>query len=245
MSVASEVLGAMAIFERLRPEELDELVSLSEERFVTEDELVFGVGDRAEALFVILDGRVVVFRDQVGHPVRLLARLAGGDWFGEMALFGEERRRNSARATEPTRLLVLPAQALDTFLENRVESRLALQIAAARRKSLDSAASLDEDQQDDSRIAIHAAAVLTTMEGDRPVEVLNLSRGGVSLSDGPARWEPGDEIRLRLAIGERRLDRPARVVWRSAHGIGIAFAGTEPRLEHQIYKLIHELTDGE
>ena len=160
-----------------------------------------------------------------------------------MALFGETTRRHAARATEPTRLLVFEKEAMLSFLSTRPRVTLSLQIAAARRKSLDAAASLETDQQGDDRIALHRSAILVTVQGRREVDILNLSLGGISLSDAPAAWGPDDPVRLHLEIGDRRLEREARVVWRSAHGLGLAFERRPPNHDHEIYGLLHKLTD--
>jgi CRP/FNR family transcriptional regulator len=242
--LGSDILREIGVFEDLDAEGLETLLGLSEERAVDEDEIVYRVGDPSDSFLVILDGRVVVFRDEVGHPVRLLSRLEGGEWFGEMAVFGEEIRRSSARATEPTRLLAFGRDAFLGFLEAHPRVLLSLQIAAARRKSLDSAAALGSDQHEDSRIALDEPAVLVTVQGRRDVAILNLSLGGISLSGAPAAWERDDLVRLHLEIGEHRFEREARVVWRSPHGLGLAFESRPPGHHHEIYKLLHQLTDG-
>ena len=239
-----DILKEIGLFERADDETLVELADLGEERSFGEDELVHRVGERADRFYVILDGRVVIIRDAVGNPVRLLARLEGGDWFGEMCLFGEEEWRTSARATEPTRLLVFPRRALLDFLPDHPGLRLAFEIAAARRATQNTAASLESGPQQDPRIALRVPATLTVARVPHQVEILNLSVGGISLSGAPASWSPGDEVVLHLEIDDHRLERSARVIWRNKHGIGFAFDEERPSdHEQEIYQLFHLLTE--
>lgn len=238
-----QILKEIDLFERVDSETLTELGALADERTYAEDELVHRVGEPADRFYVILDGRVVIVRDAVGKPVRLLARLEGGDWFGEMCLFGEDEWRSSARATEPTRLLVFSREALLDFLPHHPELRLALEIAAARRATQNTAASLEDGPQEDPRIALRAPGTLTVARVDHEVEILNLSVGGVALSEAPASWTPGEEVDLHLKIGDRRLERSARVSWRNKHGVGFAFDERSPGHDQEIYQLLHLLTE--
>ena len=59
-------------------------------------------GDFGQEFFVIIDGTAEVLRD--GAPI---AELGPGEFFGEMALCGEDRRVATVRAISPMRVLVM------------------------------------------------------------------------------------------------------------------------------------------
>jgi CRP-like cAMP-binding protein len=69
-------------------------------------EAVFLEGDPGKGLFVVLDGEVEVLRETAQGPQRIVA-FGPGTAFGELALIDDLPRSATARATAPTRLLIL------------------------------------------------------------------------------------------------------------------------------------------
>lgn len=79
-------------------------------------EMVFAQGDPADRLYVIQKGEVEVLRTTGGKEV-LLARLAPGDYFGEIALLmADGRRTASVRAATKVELLALGKENFDRLL---------------------------------------------------------------------------------------------------------------------------------
>lgn len=73
-----------------------------------EGERIFSEGDVGREMFVVLSGRVRIFRQSVGGEQQVLAQLEPGEMFGEMALVAEGRRFASAEAlTADTRLVCI------------------------------------------------------------------------------------------------------------------------------------------
>lgn len=69
-----------------------------------EGEVIFRQGDTGSCMFVIQDGEVEVIAEANGKEY-LLRTMGPNDFFGEMALFEQETRTATIRATKPTRLL--------------------------------------------------------------------------------------------------------------------------------------------
>ncbi len=69
-------------------------------------ELVFAEGDPGKGLFVVLDGEVEIVRETPQGPQRIVT-FGPGTAFGELALIDDLPRSATARATAPTRLLIL------------------------------------------------------------------------------------------------------------------------------------------
>lgn len=63
-------------------------------------------GGPADKFFIVVDGELEVTREEAGST-ETVATLGPGDLFGEMAILFDKPRGTSARATKPTRLLVL------------------------------------------------------------------------------------------------------------------------------------------
>ncbi|MBF0309641.1 MAG: cyclic nucleotide-binding domain-containing protein [Magnetococcales bacterium] len=73
-------------------------------------ETIVHQGDRAEAFFIILTGRVeVVVESEEGHPhrVAILEKGGGDEVFGEMACFDDMPRSATVRALEESRVLTI------------------------------------------------------------------------------------------------------------------------------------------
>ncbi len=70
------------------------------------DTVVARQGGPADKFFIVVDGELEVTREEAGSS-ETVATLGPGDLFGEMAILFDKPRGTSARATKPTRLLVL------------------------------------------------------------------------------------------------------------------------------------------
>jgi uncharacterized protein YhbP (UPF0306 family) len=70
------------------------------------DTVVARQGGPADKFFIVVDGELEVTREE-GGSTETIATLGPGDLFGEMAILFDKPRGTSARATKPTKLLVL------------------------------------------------------------------------------------------------------------------------------------------
>lgn len=238
-----EILSDIDLFSGLGENDRRRLVAHGEEIDVLADETVFRHGDAADRVYAILDGRVVLYRDAVGKPVQLLARLGGGDTLGEMSLFGETLRSATAKAVDDCRLLSFRRDDLLALAEERPEFALKIQIAAARRRNQNAAAALDLGRHKELRIKVDAEGSLLRDGASTEVTVMDLSPGGLSISPPPPGWEPGQEVEIDIELGGERLRTPARVSWRSVDTIGLAFEGTSDVRDRAVWTMIHRLTD--
>ncbi len=107
------------LFRDLDPDTLARLAGRAIERTYKKGQLIFYQGDPAEALFVVIDGRVKVVVVNEDGDEMLLVTLQPLDVFGEVALIDGEPRSASAETLEQTRVLVLTRA---TFLEALKES---------------------------------------------------------------------------------------------------------------------------
>lgn len=92
------------------------------------DAVVVAQGAPGTELFVVRDGTFAVERD--GKPV---ATLEAGQWFGELALLGQQVRTATVRAATAGRLVVLPKAAVDEALLQDVAAAGLLHELAAER----------------------------------------------------------------------------------------------------------------
>lgn len=103
MTEIHETLKRVPLFRDLDEAGLTRLERMARERSFNTGDVIVRQGDEGTGVYVILDGRVQVERDG-----RELASLGSGYVFGEMALLDNYRRSATVKASEATRVLVIP-----------------------------------------------------------------------------------------------------------------------------------------
>lgn len=83
-------------------------------------DVLFREGDAGDAMFVIREGTVRLWKDIDGE-ITTLAELAAGDFVGEVGLVRAASHTANATATAPTKCLVLSAQGLEQMVTQDAE----------------------------------------------------------------------------------------------------------------------------
>jgi CRP-like cAMP-binding protein len=240
----ADLLAHCETFADLAPARLASLATHCEEDAVAPGSLVFADGDAADAVFLVLEGSVTVFRDRVGRPLQLLARVGPGELLGELSLFDETKRTASARAATACRLIRIEREPLVELLREEPALALRIQNTAARRRSRNSAAALELGQQSDVRIRLRAPVKLRLADGRvLPAELANLSVGGLALSAAPSVWVPGTSVRFELETEGESLAVDGRVAWRQDDAVGIAFVTKAAGHDRAVYRLLRRLAE--
>jgi CRP-like cAMP-binding protein len=105
MSPRLHRLKNTALFGSLTPLELKIVHGLMHERRYLPDEIVFDEGEEGQALYVVMSGDVRIIR---AYPAgaQVVAELAPGSFFGDLALLDNSPRNAQARATGDCELAV-------------------------------------------------------------------------------------------------------------------------------------------
>ena len=112
--MARSVLAGVSFFSDLAEDDLEQIAEHAVLESFMRGALVITEGDLADALYVVISGRVKVFLGSDDGKEVVLTILVPGECFGEIALLDEEPRSASVAAMEKTKLLVIRR---DTFLE--------------------------------------------------------------------------------------------------------------------------------
>jgi NADH dehydrogenase len=96
-------------------------------------ETVFKQGEQGDRLFVIVDGEVEVVREDGAGTEQVLAVLAKGECFGEMALISGAPRGATARTKTRVDALTLRRSSFKTLFENLPQLRQSFEELVARR----------------------------------------------------------------------------------------------------------------
>ncbi|HEV2914741.1 MAG TPA: DUF1003 domain-containing protein [Pyrinomonadaceae bacterium] len=128
-----EALRSVPLFASLDNDAARELRSLLTLHDVANETPLFDAGDTGDAMYLIESGRVRIHvRDTSGHDVTL-AELAGGDFFGEMAILDGKPRSASATVIEPARLAVLSRDDFLSFVRRNPDVALKMLSAITNR----------------------------------------------------------------------------------------------------------------
>jgi CRP/FNR family cyclic AMP-dependent transcriptional regulator len=111
-----EILQKVHLFKGLRRNLLMKLLVDLVEKEYQPDELIFSEGEIGKALYIILDGSVVIAKKKDGDRV-VLAELPAGSYFGELALIDQMPRFATASAQERTTLLIMYKSYFDDLIK--------------------------------------------------------------------------------------------------------------------------------
>jgi CRP/FNR family transcriptional regulator len=115
---SADVLARMPLFRRVRPEDLQRIASVSTVRDYARGELVFDQGDPSESFYVVIAGRVKVFRRAPNGTDLILEIFGAGEPLGAVAAFEARPYPASADALEPSSVLLIPRESFFALLES-------------------------------------------------------------------------------------------------------------------------------
>jgi CRP-like cAMP-binding protein len=102
----------------LRAEDREAFLTLARPRTFARNEVVCHAGDPADSLHLVESGHLAVHAGLPSGATATFTILARGDYFGELALLREDRRRTATvTALEPSRTLSVAGTAFDTLVK--------------------------------------------------------------------------------------------------------------------------------
>lgn len=130
LSLRLQQLSRIPLFSTLTPSGLAVIGQLLHEREYVKDEVIFDQGEEAQALYIVLSGKVLI-RHHHENEVQPIAELGAGQFFGDMALLDNSPRSAQARAAEDCVLAAFFREDFMGLLETHaaIASRLSLQLA--------------------------------------------------------------------------------------------------------------------
>lgn len=130
-----ELLSRVPLFGLLEPQQLEEVNSRFRAHDYQTGATVHRAGDPAQHLYVVATGVVKLLRYGAEGQEVLLDILAPGDFFGSLAVLGDEVYQDTAVTQTPCCILVLPAPDFEEMLSTfPAVTRAALELTTARLK---------------------------------------------------------------------------------------------------------------
>jgi CRP-like cAMP-binding protein len=123
-------LRDVPFFSSLSKRELATVAQLTDEIDVEAGRVLAREGDSGQEFFVIIDGTAEVLRGDA--PI---AELGPGEFFGEMALLGEDRRTATVRAISAMKALVMTRNSFRTIDRSMPQVHAAVVEAITQRRA--------------------------------------------------------------------------------------------------------------
>jgi CRP/FNR family transcriptional regulator len=127
------LLGRVPVFEALRPEDLVRVADVAVPRSFRGGEVVFREGDDSDTCYVVRSGHARAVREHADGRQITLATFGPGDFFGELAMFDDERRSATVEAVDALDVLGIPGVDMRALMTRHPEIAVKLVIALGRR----------------------------------------------------------------------------------------------------------------
>ena len=101
--------------------------------YLQRDEVLFREGDPADALYVVLQGRLQVVREREGRPLEVVTEIGRGQPVGEIGLITGDARSSTVRAIRDTELIRFSEQGFRALLRESPQALIPLMRTLARR----------------------------------------------------------------------------------------------------------------
>jgi CRP-like cAMP-binding protein len=139
----SERIAAIPLFAGLVPPQLERLARIVGERSYAQGETIFTEGEEGNGFYVLVSGKVKVFKLSPEGKEQILHIFGPGDPFGEASVFAGERFPAHAEALTESRVLFFPRSAFVALVKE--DPSLALNMLAILSRRLRAFAALVED----------------------------------------------------------------------------------------------------
>jgi CRP-like cAMP-binding protein len=154
------LLGRVPVFEALRPEDLVRVADVAVPRSFRGGEVVFREGDDSDTCYIVRSGHARAVREHGDGRQITLATFGPGDFFGELAMFDDERRSATVEAVDALDVLGIPGVDMRALLSRHPEIAVKLVISLGRRLR---AANERLARQSFQTVQSRVAAVLTQL----------------------------------------------------------------------------------
>jgi CRP/FNR family transcriptional regulator, cyclic AMP receptor protein len=170
-----ELLGRVPVFSALEPRDLEQIAQLAVPRSFAPGERVFSEGDESDTCYVVRKGLARAVRSHGDGRTITLATFGPGDFFGELAMFEDERRSATVEAIEPTNVIGVLGPDMRRLIVEHPQIAARLVVALGRRlRETNERLSRQSFQTVQSRVAVVLSDLVAheISDGKGPGDVL-------------------------------------------------------------------------
>ncbi len=170
-----ELLGRVPVFATLEREDLEQVAALAVPRAFESGQVVFREGDASDTCYVVRSGSARAVREHADGRTITLATFGPGDFFGELAMFEDERRSATVEALQLTEVVALLGPDMRRLMVEHPQISMRLAIALGRRlRDTNERLARQSFQTVQSRVAVVLRELVAqaVAAGSSPQEVL-------------------------------------------------------------------------
>jgi CRP/FNR family cyclic AMP-dependent transcriptional regulator len=154
-----DAIRSVPLFASLDDDAAVDLRNLLRTQDITSDTRLFRAGDAGDAMYLIESGRVRISVTDADQKEIVLAELARGDYFGEMAIIDGQQRSADATVVEDARFAVLSRESFLSFIQSNPTVALEMLSATFSRlrrtdRMLQQRVSRNVNEEQDKRMTI-------------------------------------------------------------------------------------------
>ncbi len=169
-------IGSIPFFEELPNEQIEDLSMIITDQVFDRGQIIFSEGDDGNGFYVVVSGRVKIFKLSPEGKEQILHIFGPGDPFGEVAVFAGQHFPANAEAMDSSRIFFFPRESFSDLIKNNPS--LALNMLAILSKRLRRFANLIDDlslKEVPGRLAAHLLYLSGQSEGSEQLE-LNITK---------------------------------------------------------------------
>ena len=177
MENIQNIISAIPLFNGLPDDQLSAIRQIAVEKQYNKGQTIFSEEDETKGLFVVVNGRVKIYKVSSEGKEQILHIIEAGQSFGEVTLFTGQQMPANAQALAKSRLLVFPRSAFVGLVT--ANPSLALNLLAILSKKLRQFAAQIENlslKEIPARLASYLI-YLAEEQGSEDVVTLNVSKG--------------------------------------------------------------------
>jgi CRP/FNR family transcriptional regulator, cyclic AMP receptor protein len=170
-----ELLARVPVFETLERSDLEQIAALAVPRRFEPGQAVFHEGDASDTCYVVREGQARAIRSHPDGRTITLATFGPGDFFGELAMFEDERRSATVEAIDPLSLVAVLGPDMRRLMVEHPQISTRLVIALGRRlREMNERLSRQSFQTVQSRVAVALSELVAqqAQDGKHAVDVL-------------------------------------------------------------------------
>ena len=134
MTKSLDIIPEIPIFNGLPEDQISAIKQIALEKHINKGEVVFSEGEEGHGFYVIVEGRIKIFKVSTEGKEQILHIYGAGQPFGEVPVFAGQKFPATAQAIEKTRALFLPRAAIVDLIA--ANPSLALNMLAVMSKKL-------------------------------------------------------------------------------------------------------------
>jgi len=134
MNKILNIISTIPLFNGLPEDQIVAIKKIAVENKINKGEIIFSEGDEGNGFFVIVEGRVKVFKVSTEGKEQILHIFGPGQPFGEVPVFAGQKFPANAQAIDKTRVLFFPRASIVNLIS--ANPSLALNMLAVMSKKL-------------------------------------------------------------------------------------------------------------